>query len=205
MSSRSRLQIAVFCSGNGSNLEALFQAESKGLLKAEIALVVCDRPEAFAIVRANRRKKPVFLAEYQYFKTREDYEKAVVGVLKKKRIGLVVLAGFMRILTPYFLKQYAGRVVNVHPSLLPAFKGAHAIRDAFQYGAKVTGVTVHLVTNELDGGPIILQEAVSIQPRETLKSLEARIHKVEHQLYPRAVRLIAEKRIKLSGRTIQIK
>ncbi len=204
MKRKTPLKVAVFASGSGSNLEALIRAEKAGTLGAEIALVVSDQPDAFAIVRANRFGKDVFLCEPRHFAGREDFEKAVVGILRKKGIGLVALAGFMRILTPFFVNAYKGRILNIHPALLPAFPGAHAIRDAFQHGAKVTGVTVHLVTDELDGGPIVLQESVPIGPHEELEELEQKIHKVEHRMYPRAVRLFAQGKIKIKGRAVQI-
>ena len=199
-----KLRLAVFASGSGSNLEALIRAEKAGKLKSEIALVVCDNPDAYAIARANKYGKPVFLCEPKTFGSREDYEKAMVEVLKKDKIGLVVLAGFMRILTPYFVGAFRGRILNIHPSLLPAFPGAHAIRDAFQQGAKVTGVTVHFVTEELDGGPIILQRSVEVGPHETLDALEARIHKIEHRLYPEAVRLFAKDKLSIRNRKVTI-
>ena len=189
-------QVAVFCSGSGSNLEALLAAERKGLLGARIALVVCDKPGAFAIVRANRAKKPVFLLEAAGFTSREAYDAAVTAVLRKLKIDLVVLAGFMRILSADFVRVWRGHILNIHPSILPAFKGAHAIRDAFAYGVKVTGVTVHFVTEDLDTGPVVAQEAVPVAPRDTLKSLEEKIHKVEHRLYARAVRLVAGGNVK---------
>ena len=198
------LKAAVFVSGSGSNLEALIRAEKAGRLGARIELVVCDNPDAFAIVRANRHEKDVFLCEPKRFDSREDFEKAVVGVLKKKGVALVILAGFMRILTPYFIGAYRGRVLNIHPSLLPAFPGAHAIRDAYQHGARVTGVTVHLVTDELDGGPILFQESVPVGPHEELEELERRIHKVEHRLYPQAVRLFAQGKIHVMGKKVHI-
>ena len=200
-----KLQVAVFCSGFGSNLQALLNAEKRGNLKSEIGLVVCDRPEAEAIARANRAKKPVFLIEPKYFGSRMAFEKAIEKVLLKKGIGLVVLAGFMRILSPYFTKRFRRKILNVHPALLPSFKGARAIRDAFEYGVKVTGVTVHFVTDELDNGPVILQDVVSIVPNDSLKTLEKKSHRLEHQLYPRGVRLFAEGRLKHEGRRVKNK
>ncbi len=193
-------RIAVLASGSGSNLEALIKSEKAGRLGAEIALVVSDRPDAYALVRANRYKKPVCLIEPKLFETREAYEKAVVSVLRKAGIDWVALAGFMRILSPYFIGEYRGRIVNIHPALLPLFKGAHAIRDAFEQGVKVTGVTVHFATENVDGGPIILQEPVPVYPKDTLKTLEKRIHALEHRLYPRAIRLVIEGKVKMNSR-----
>jgi len=202
---KKKAQVAVFCSGNGSNLEALLQAEKKHRIgPSQIALVVCDKPGARAIVRANLHRKPVCLLEAAYFKSREDYDLALVRVLRAARIDLCVLAGFMRILTPHFTRAFEGRVLNIHPSLLPSFKGAHAIRDAFEYGVKTTGVSVHFVTEDLDAGPIVLQEPVEVAAKDSLSALEVKIHKVEHRLYARAVRLFAEGRLKVRGRVVQI-
>lgn len=197
------LSVAVFCSGNGSNLEALLLAEKRGALgPARIDLVVCDRPEAYAIVRAKKYGKRVFLAELEKFTAREEFEGAIWSVLKKDGVGLICLAGFMRILSAGFVKDFRDRILNIHPSLLPAFKGAHAVRDAWEHGVKVTGVTVHFVTPDLDDGPVILQEAVAVDKKDTEKSLEEKIHQVEHRLYPQAVRLFAEGRLKIHGRKI---
>jgi phosphoribosylglycinamide formyltransferase-1 len=199
-----KIQIAVFCSGFGSNLEALLKAEKAGSLKAEISLVVCDRPDSFTLVRANQHKKQAMLVESRYFASKQSFEESIVRILEKKAIDLVVLAGFMKILSPYFINKYKGRILNIHPSLLPAFKGAHAIEDAFAYGSKVTGVTVHFVTDALDDGPIILQEAVLREERDTEDKLEAKIHKVEHALYAKAIRFYAEGRLKIRGRKVVV-
>lgn len=172
---------------------------------ARIELVVSDRPDAFALARANRSGKPAAFLDPKDFADRAAFDTALLGVLRKARIDIVVLAGFMRILTPGFVNAYQGRMLNVHPSLLPAFKGAHAVRDAVEYGARVTGVTVHLVTPELDGGPILLQEAVAVKPGDTEGSLARRIHAVEHKLYPLAVRRLAEDRVRVTGRQVRIK
>ncbi len=149
--------------------------------------MVCDNPKAFALKRARKHEIPVFLFAPKRFKSREDYERILVSILKSEKVDLVVLAGFMRILTPYFIRTYKSRILNIHPSLLPNFKGAHAIRDAFQAGVSVTGVTVHLVTDKLDSGRIILQKKVRVSKKDSLKSLEEKIHRVEHQIYPPAV------------------
>ena len=149
--------------------------------------MVCDNPKAFALKRAHKAGIPAVLISPKLFKSREDYEKLIVSILKNQAVDLVVLAGFMRILTPYFINAYKNKVINIHPSYLPDFKGAHAIRDAFEAKAKQTGVTVHIVTKEVDGGPVILQKRVLISKNDSLMSLEKRIHIVEHQIYPRAI------------------
>lgn len=181
-------------------------AERRGALgPAEITLVVCDRPDAFALARANRARKPAALLDSKEFTTRETFDAALLGVLKKAGIDIVILAGFMRILTPAFVQAFSGRMLNVHPSLLPAFKGAHAVRDAVEHGARVTGVTVHFVTADLDSGPIIFQEAVVVRPGDTAASLAKRIHAVEHRLYPLAARRLAEGRVRVSGRQVTVR
>ncbi|HNX91095.1 MAG TPA: phosphoribosylglycinamide formyltransferase [Candidatus Omnitrophota bacterium] len=200
------MKIAVFVSGNGSNLEALLAAEKKNdLAGAEIALVVSDKSGAYALERARKYEKKTFILEKKDIPDREEYDKKIAEELEKEKIDFVVLAGFMRILSKYFVAKYQNRLLNVHPALLPAFKGAHGIKDAHDYGVKVTGVTVHFVTNELDSGPIILQKAVQIKEGESIESLEKRIHRTEHLLYPEAVRLFAEGKIETDGKKVRIK
>ncbi len=199
------MNIAVFASGNGSNLQALIDAEAKGdLAGGRILLVVCDKPAAFALERAGKAGIKTFVLEAKDFKSREDYDARIVRRLKEENIELVVLAGFMRILSAPFLEEYEGRVLNVHPALLPSFKGVHGIKDAFEYGVKVTGVTVHFVNNELDGGPVILQSCVRIEPDDTRETLEEKIHAEEHRLYPEAVRFFVQGKLKVEGRKVRI-
>lgn len=180
--------LAVFCSGNGSNFQAILDATLRKKLSARIAVMVCDNPKAYALQRATRHGIPICLISPKLFAAREDYERLIVRVLKSQCVELVALAGFMRIFTPYFIRAYKGRILNIHPSYLPAFKGAHAIRDAFEAKAKETGVTVHGVTAKVDAGPVLMQKRVKISSRETLETLEARIHRVEHALYPVAIK-----------------
>ena len=149
--------------------------------------MVCDNPKAYAIRRAQKNNIPFIVVSPKLFPSRIDYEKFIVKVLKNQKVDVVALAGFMRIFTPYFIRSYKDRILNIHPSYLPAFKGAHAIKDAFKAGVKKTGVTIHLVTAKVDEGPILLQKRVDIVKTDKLSSLEARIHLVEHQLYPLAI------------------
>ncbi len=150
--------------------------------------MVCDNPEAYAIVRARKYGIPVVLIPPKLFAHRRDYEKVVTRILKSQKVDAVALAGFMRIFTATFIGAWRGRVLNIHPSYLPNFKGAHAIRDAFEARVKSTGVTVHLVTAAVDAGPILTQKKVPVRPGDTLASLEKRIHAVEHRIYPAAIR-----------------
>ena len=200
------MNIAVFVSGRGTNLQALIDVQKKGALAGgRIKLVVSDNPGAYALRRAKKAGIETFVLEGKAFRNREDFDRAVAKKLVEKKIKLVVLAGFMRILSDYFVERFKWRIINIHPALLPSFKGAHGIRDAFNYGVKVTGVTVHFVDNELDAGPIILQKCVPVEPGDTLESLEEKIHAVEHELYPEAVRLFARDRLEVKGRRVRVK
>jgi len=200
------VKIAVFVSGNGSNLQALMDAEDHGLIpEGKIVLVVSDKKDAYALKRAEERGIATFVLEKTGFSSREDYDKVILGRLREEGIDLVVLAGFMRILSSCFVHAYSDRILNIHPALLPDFKGASAIKDAYEARVKKTGVTVHFVTEELDSGPAILQEKVEVLNGDTLDSLEERIHRVEHRLYPEAVRLFTEGKLELKDGKVNIK
>ena len=204
-SHQENMNIAVFVSGNGSNLQALIDAEARGeLAGGRISLVVCDQPGAFALKRAEKAGVRTFVLEAEGFSSREEYDREVARELQKEKIELIVLAGFMRILGGEFVDKYRGRIMNIHPALLPSFRGTHGIRDAVEYGVKVTGVTVHFVDKGLDSGPVILQKCVPIEKDDTMDTLEEKIHGEEHKMYPEAVRLFAEGRLKLSGRRVDI-
>jgi phosphoribosylglycinamide formyltransferase-1 len=182
---------AVFASGRGSNLGAIIEAIKNKKISANLALVVSDRPGALALEIAKKAGVPTALFDRQEFTDRKSFEDAIIARLQEAGIDFIVLAGYMRILSPQFVQTYRNKIINIHPSLLPAFKGAHAIRDAFAAGVKETGVTVHFVDEEIDNGDIIAQEAVAVLPQDTLDSLEAKIHSVEHKIYPRAIDLFA--------------
>ncbi|MCU0666452.1 MAG: phosphoribosylglycinamide formyltransferase [Candidatus Omnitrophica bacterium] len=196
--------IAVFASGRGSNFQAIIDAVKNKRIKANLSLLVSDNPQAAALEKARKSSIKIFLARREDFLSRESFEKEIIRAVKRNKIDLIVLAGFMRVLSPGFVKQFKNRIINIHPALLPSFKGAHGIKDAFDYGVKKTGVTVHFVDEKTDHGPIILQQEVGISHRDTLKSLEEKIHKVEHKLYPEAVRLYLSGRIKVCGRKTRI-
>ncbi len=200
-----RTNIAVFASGRGSNFLALANAVRRGRIKdANLALLLCDNPHAPVVLKARRLKIKTALINPDLFFTRESLEKRIIQHLKENKIGLIVLAGFMRILSPQFVLKYKNRIINIHPSLLPAFKGAHAIKDAFDYGVKVTGVTVHFVDERMDHGPIIMQKDIKVSGRDSLASLEERIHKLEHKLYTEAVSLFIKKRLAIKGRRVLV-
>lgn len=196
------IKIAVLASGNGTNLQAIIDSVNKGHIPAEIALVLSDEEKAFALERAKKSGIETITLDKKDYKSREDFDKEAVKQLKKRGVELVVLAGFMRILSPYFIKEYRNRIINIHPALLPSFKGAHGIKDALDHGVKVTGVTVHFVDENLDGGPIILQRTVEIKEGDTEEALLERVHKEEHKIYPEAIKLFAEGKIKVEGRKV---
>jgi phosphoribosylglycinamide formyltransferase-1 len=191
------MNFAVLVSGNGSNLEAI--------IKANLAVVISDKADAFALVRARKAKIPTVVINPKDFPDRELFDRALVGHLRRASVDFVVLAGFMRILSAHVIKAYPNKIINIHPALLPAFKGAHAVKDAFEFGVKTTGVTVHFVDEEIDHGAIIAQEAVSILPNDTLEKLEKRIHSVEHKIYPKAIGLFAAGKISVHGCLVRVR
>ena len=196
--------IAVLASGNGSNFQAIADAINKGKLKANLKLLVCDNPEAYCLQRAAKAKVKAFIADRRDFSNKKDFEEQIIRKLRSEKIGLIILAGFMRLLSGEFIKKYRGRILNIHPSLLPVFKGARAIKDAFDCGAKVSGVTVHFVDEQMDHGPIILQEPLKIKAGWSLEELEKNIHNLEHKIYPQVIRLFLEGRLRLKGRKVII-
>lgn len=197
-------RLAVFCSGQGTNLQALVDAVEQQRCGAELALVIVDRPDAPALERAQRHQIPSLLIEPRAFASTEAYEHALTAHLTQRQIDYVALAGFMRVLSGAFVDQFRWRILNIHPALLPAFKGERAVEDALAAGIKVTGVTVHFVTAEVDAGPIILQQAVPIADNETSASLLTKLHAVEHQLYPQAIQLLIEERLVVEGNIVNI-
>lgn len=192
-------KIAVLISGRGTNLQSLIDAADVGNLGGEIALVISNVAGAAGLERARTAGIPTLVREHRGFR-REDYDRELIAILKQHGVELVSLAGFMRRLSPAFVAAFPVRILNVHPSLLPAFPGLSAQRQALDYGVKVSGATVHLVDEGLDQGPIVLQEAVPVQEGDSEESLAARILAAEHRIYPRAVRLLLEGRYRIEGR-----
>ncbi|MBI2864377.1 MAG: phosphoribosylglycinamide formyltransferase [Chloroflexi bacterium] len=196
-----KLRIGVLASGRGTNLQAIIDAVETGEVEAEIAVVVSNRPRALALQRAMCHNIPSVVIRQPDYPGRVEHQVAIAGLLREKGVGLVVLAGFDRILVPEFVRQFPFRVINIHPSLLPAFAGGlHAQAEALSYGVKVTGCTVHFSTEEVDAGPIILQAAVPVLDDDTVESLSARILEQEHKLLPLAIQLIAEGAVEVAGR-----
>ena len=199
-----RRNIGVLCSGNGTNLQAIIDAIRRGRLRARVAVVISDRADVRALLWARRANIPAQFIDPHDFPNREAYDRALIRCLEAAQVRVVCLAGFMRLLSPVFVRRFSRRLLNVHPALLPAFPGAHAIRDALAWGVAVTGVTVHFVDEEMDHGPILLQEALAIRPRESADRVLARVHRIEHRLYPRAIQLVLDGRVRLRGRTAEL-
>ena len=199
------MNVAVLISGRGSNLRAILEAEkANNLGNAQIKLVVSNKQNAKGLEHAHEFGKKVVILDSSRFKQREEYDKELVNILRENNIELVVLAGFMRILTKVFLDAYRNSVINIHPSLLPSFPGLHAQRQAIEYGVKIAGCTVHFVTEEVDGGPIILQKAVEVLDTDTEETLSHRILEHEHKLLPEAIRLISLGLVQIDGRKVRI-
>ncbi|CAI3443641.1 phosphoribosylglycinamide formyltransferase [Enterococcus cecorum] len=182
------MRVAILASGNGSNFEALAHQFQAGLLPGELIFVFSDHHNAYVLERARRLNVCAFSFEVKEFANKAAYEKALLQLLQEQQIDLIVLAGYMRIIGKTLLSHYSNRILNIHPSLLPSFPGLHGIKDAYEYGVKLTGVTVHLVDDGVDTGPIIAQEPVMILPEDSLESLEEKIHQTEHRLYPKVLR-----------------
>lgn len=198
-----RKRIAVLASGRGSDFQALIDSCDRGELKCDLALLVCNVPDALAINRARRNGIPYVVIDHRG-QTRREFDTMIHKTLKEQRIDLVVLAGFMRILSPWFVKQWPDKIINIHPALLPAFPGAHAHRDALEYGVKLTGLTIHFVDEDVDHGPIIFQYPVEIHDDDTEEALSARVLDEEHRWYPRVIQWIVEGRVKRVGRNVTV-
>jgi len=192
--------IGVLISGRGSNLQALIDAVADGALDARIAVVMSNRPSAAGLDRARAAGIETLVIDHTGFANRLDFDRAVAEALRNRGVGLVCLAGFMRLIGAPLLEAFPNRILNIHPSLLPAFSGVDAPRQALAHGVKVSGATVHLVTSELDSGPIVVQAAVPVLDDDTVESLSARILAEEHRIYPQAVRLVVDGGWRLEGR-----
>lgn len=205
MSRAEPLRVGVLASGRGSNLQAIIDAIEAGRLNARLVVVVSDRADAQALERARRHGVKAIFVDPKAYDSREMFDSALGSVLEAHQVELVCLAGFMRILSPAFVRALAGRIMNIHPSLLPAFSGLHVQRRALEHGVKVSGATVHFVNEGVDTGPIILQAAVPVREDDTEETLAARILAEEHRLYPRAIQLFAEGRLQIVGRRVLVR
>jgi len=198
------LKLGVLISGNGSNLQSIIDHIEKGSLKAIIKIVISNNSDAYGITRAKKHGIPVVVLKSGVFKNKEEFDLELIRILESKDVDLVILAGFMRIITPTLLKAFPQKVMNIHPALLPSFPGIHGQKQALDYGVKLSGCTVHFVDEGVDTGPIILQSAVQVLNEDTEETLAARILKEEHKIYPQAIQLFAEGKIEINGRKVRI-
>ena len=196
------LRLAILASGNGSNAQAMFDAVERGALDADIRLVLSNRPGARVLERAAARSLPCRGLDHTQFPDRAAYDRALAEAVREAGADTVALAGYMRLLSPDFLAAFPGRVLNIHPALLPAFPGVHGAADACAWGVKLSGCTVHFVSDEMDCGPIIIQACVPALQAEDADALQNRIHGLEHRIYPQALQWLAENRLSLDGRRV---
>lgn len=198
------LKIAIIASGSGTNAQAMFDHIRKGTLDVEVSLVISNRPGAKVLDRARAFGAPVLELDHKEHPSRESFDRVLVEALRESGAELVVLAGYMRMLTKVFLDAFAGRVVNIHPALLPSFPGVHGARDAHAWGVKISGCTVHFVDEEMDHGAVIAQAAVPALPGEGEDALQQRIHRMEHRIYPQVLQWFAEGRVQVRDRQVHV-
>lgn len=201
----SKLRLGVLASGSGSNLQAIIDSIESGNLPCEIAVVISDNSGAYALIRAEKKEIETHIVKPSSFKNREAFDAELVRILNIHGVDLVVLAGFMRIITPVLINAFPHKIMNIHPALLPSFPGLHVQKKAIEYGAKFSGCTVHFVDEGMDTGPIIAQAVVPVLDDDTEETLSARILKEEHRIYPYAIRLFCEGRLEVKGRQVAVK
>ena len=199
-----KLRVGVLASGGGTDLQSIIDSSEKGAINAEVAVVISDCKDAFCLKRAEKHKIPCFFINPKS-KSFEDHDKEVDKILDQNNVGLIVGAGYMRIISPCFVKKWYGKIINIHPALLPSFKGKNGQGNALDYGVKISGCTTHFMDEHMDHGPIILQAAVKVMPDDDRDKLARRILDVEHQILPRTIQLFAEGRLKIKGRKVKIK
>ncbi|HZV81329.1 MAG TPA: phosphoribosylglycinamide formyltransferase [Geobacteraceae bacterium] len=199
-----KIRIGVLISGSGTNLQAIIDKCESGEIDGSVVCVISNKAAAFGLERASNHGIPAFHLDHRMHADRLDYDAALVALLREHKVDLVVLAGFMRIVTPTLLDAFPNRVMNIHPAILPSFPGLDAQRQALEYGVKVSGCTVHFVDSGTDTGPIILQSVVPVREGDTVETLSERIHVEEHKLYPAAIQLFAQGRLTVEGRRVRI-
>lgn len=199
-----QVPLGVLISGSGTNLKSIMDAIDEKRLDAVIRVVISNREDAQGLARARKRNIPTEFVDHRKFASREAFDQALVDILKSREVELVILAGFMRLLSPVLVGAFSNRIMNIHPALLPAFPGLHVQRTALEYGVRFSGCTVHFVNEECDQGPIIIQAVVPVFTDDTEESLSARILKEEHRIYPRAIQLYSEGRLRVVGRRVWV-
>jgi len=200
-----KVHLGVLVSGGGTNLQSIIDSIEAGRLDAKIQVVISNIPGVRSLERAEKHGIPTVVVNHERAHTREDFDREIVAVLKEHRVDLVIMAGFMRILTPVLLRAFPMKIMNIHPALLPSFQGLHVQQKAFDYGVKFSGCTVHFADEGVDTGPIIIQAVVPVYDDDTAEKLQQRILKEEHRIYPQAIQLYAEGRIEVTGRKVRIK
>ncbi len=198
-----KLRIGVLGSGSGTDLQSIVDASEKNMINAEVVVVISDKSDAFCLKRAEKHNISYFFVDSKGL-SREDHDKKIDNILEEKKIGLVVGAGYMKILSKCFIRKWYGKIINIHPALLPSFKGANGQGDAIDYGVKISGCTTHFMNEEMDSGPIILQAAVKVMPNDNRDKIATRILEVEHQILPRTIDLFEQDRLKINGRKVEI-
>ncbi len=198
------MKFAVFASGNGTNLQRIIEAVKAGEITGELALVFSDKRKSLALKRAEEAGIPTLVLEYKDYTNKQSLERDLIIYLRRANIDFIVLAGFMRILSPYVIREYPDKILNIHPSLLPSFKGTTSVKDTLTYGCKVAGVTIHFVDDKMDHGPIILQDSVKVQEDDNLESLAEKVRQVEHKIFPKAIQLFIEGRLRIKGRKVKV-
>ncbi|MBW2561213.1 MAG: phosphoribosylglycinamide formyltransferase [Deltaproteobacteria bacterium] len=199
-----KINLGVLVSGGGTNLQSIIDSMEEGKLDATIRVVISNIPGVQSLERAKRHGIPTAAIDHKQFATREEFDREIVAILKAHGVELVIMAGFMRILTPVLLRAFPLKIMNIHPALLPSFQGLHVQEKAFDYGVKFSGCTVHFVDEGVDTGPIIIQAVVPVYDDDTAQMLQQRILKEEHRIYPQAIQLYAEERLEVTGRKVRI-
>ena len=198
------LKLAILASGSGSNAQTMFEAVEKGILDADIRLVFCNRLGAKVLERAKAHGIATCCLDHTKFASREDFDRKICEVIQEHGADTIAMAGYMRMVTPYFLKTFSGRVVNIHPAILPAFPGVLGAKDAVDYGVKFSGCSVHFVSEEMDAGPIIIQAITPCSQYDTEQDLQTRIHALEHRIYVQALQWFAQNRLEVKGHTVHL-
>lgn len=198
------IRIGVLVSGSGSNLQSILDACERSEIEGKVSVVISNVPGVYALERAVKKDVPTVVLSHSGFTDRESYDRELVRILKEHQVDLVALAGFMRVITPVFLKSFPGKVMNIHPALLPSFPGLGVRQKAIDYGVRFSGCTVHFVDDGVDTGPIIIQAVVPVYPDDTEEALKDRILKEEHKIYPKAIQLFAQGRLTIEGRKVLV-
>ncbi len=199
-----RPSIAVLVSGSGSNLQAIIDASEKGEIPCRVGIVVSNNPDAFGLARAAKHGIPTEVVRHKEFPSREEFDRKLVEIVRRSGAELVCLAGFMRVLTPVFVRAFPNRILNIHPALLPSFPGTHGPKQALEYGVRFSGCTVHVLDEGVDTGPIVVQAVVPVFGKDTEETLAARILVQEHRIYPMAIRMFFGGRLRIEGRRVRV-